>query len=122
MTFSKPGALGRADSAGRFDDRDDYIDVPQVRLDRNLTIEVWVYRDSNAETAGVFGTLVGSDYTHRLLWSLNNGSVLAQFRGDFFSKRGAPARRWHHIVYTSTGSAERIYIDGQLDACNTRRA
>ncbi len=78
-----------------------------------FTIELWAFLKGSGSTGAVgYATLAGYDWTHRLLWSTGNGSLLAQFDGNFFSTASASLNAWHQIVYSFDGSAEHFYIDG----------
>ncbi len=89
------------------------VSLPNPNLSGPFTIELWAFLKGSGSTGAVgYATLAGYDWTHRLLWSTGNGSLLAQFDGNFFSTASASLNAWHQIVYSFDGSAEHFYIDG----------
>ena len=96
-----------------FDGDDDYVAAPNLGLTGPFSLEFWVYgRGYGSRGATEWDTLLGYDYSHRILWSPSDGRLLAQFDGNFFSTAPVWGQSWHQVVYTFDGSFERFYIDG----------
>jgi hypothetical protein len=108
------GALtGDQDRAASFDGVDDFVSAQNLGLSGPFTLELWAFlRGPGSSVANDYGTLIGYDYRHRLLWRVSDGRLLTQFDGNFFSSATAAPQAWHHIVYTFDGATERFYVDG----------
>jgi hypothetical protein len=109
------GALsGNSNTAVGFDGSNDYVGFGNPSVSGPFTLELWVFV-AGPGTAGstIWDTLVGYDYTHRILVGTTSPArLLTQFDGNFYSVTGIGLKAWHHIVYTFDGSTERFYTDG----------
>jgi Concanavalin A-like lectin/glucanases superfamily len=116
------GAIrGDPDSSASFDGVNDYVQAPNLSLGGGLlglnsafSLELWVYgRNYGSTGATGWDTLLGYDYSHRILWDPGYGHLLTQFDGNFVSTTAVWAQSWQYVVYTFDGSTERFYINGQ---------
>lgn len=88
--------------------------VGNVTTSNNVTVAAWVLTNSSGQQpifsnrgSGLyFGTTGGKFFTYY------NGSSVA----PMFSQQSINDNKWHHVVWTSNGSVEKMYIDGQFDS------
>jgi Concanavalin A-like lectin/glucanases superfamily len=115
VALGQSGALGTdTNTAASFDGANDAVAVPNLNLTGPFTLELWLYlRGPGSTGATDYSTLLGYDYTHRILWNSGTRQLLAQFDGNFWSMTTVFPNAWHHIAYTFDGSTERFYVDGQ---------
>jgi hypothetical protein len=106
---------GSANTAVSFDGVSDYVAIPNPALNGSFTLEAWVYATGPGSTgSGEYSTVMGYDYTHRLLINNATGRLLTQFDGNFFSTIDLTFNAWHHVVYVFDKDAaeERLFLDG----------
>jgi Concanavalin A-like lectin/glucanases superfamily len=116
ITLGAAGALtGDANTSVSLDGVDDAVSFANPNLSGPFSIELWAFLAGPGSSGALgYATLVGYDYTHRLLWqTYGSNQLLAQFDGNFFSSTPVSANAWHHIVYSFDGTSERFYVDGQ---------
>jgi prepilin-type N-terminal cleavage/methylation domain-containing protein len=92
------------------------VNLGLVTTNVNVTVAAWIKTTSNAQQpifsnraggAGLyFGTTAGKFFTF-----YNLASVSAMV-----SVKAVNDGKWHHIVWTSNGSKESMFIDGQFDS------
>jgi glucose/arabinose dehydrogenase len=114
ITLGAAGALtGDNDTAVLLDGVDDGVNFGSPNLTGPFSIELWAFLTGPGSTGATgYATLLGYDYTHRILWDAAGGRLLTQFDGNFFSTPNVSVNAWHHIVYTWDGTTERFYVDG----------
>ncbi|MBA3842396.1 MAG: LamG domain-containing protein, partial [Actinobacteria bacterium] len=116
ITLGAAGALtGDTDTAASFDGSNDAVSFANPALTGPFSIELWGFLTGPGSTGATgYATLLGYDYTHRILWDTSGtgGKLLTQFDGSFFSTVNLSKNAWHHIVYSWDGTTERFYIDG----------
>src|SRR4051794_804239 len=114
IALGAAGALsGDPNTAVSLDGADDDVSFANPNLTGPFSIELWAHLTGAGPAGGGYVTLVGYDYTHRLLWqTYGGGLLLAQFDGNFFSSVGVSQNAWHHIVYSFDGTTERYFVDG----------
>lgn len=118
VTLGVAGALAD-DSAFRFDGSQGKVAIGNPALTGDFSIEAWAYLLGPGRVGLTdYGTIVGYDTTHRLMMRSTTGEVLASFGGgQFLSPAGAfQLEQWTHIVYTRTGNAQKLYVNGALVA------
>jgi hypothetical protein len=115
VTLGAAGALtGDANTAAGFDGVNDLVSLGNPGLTGPFSLELWAFLAGPGSTGATsYATLLGYDYTHRILWQTwpGSGQLLAQFDGNFFSS-SVSANTWHHVVYVFDGATERFYVDG----------
>ncbi|MGA1822683.1 MAG: LamG-like jellyroll fold domain-containing protein [Thermoplasmatota archaeon] len=90
--------------------------------DRSVSIEMWILPESDLDIQ--YLALIDDGYAqneiyHRILLGdviqNNNGRLLTQFNGNFFSNRSVIWDRWNHIayVYDYDDNRETYYINGR---------
>jgi hypothetical protein len=117
VTTGTVGAIGEGDTSASFNGKAGYVQAPNLGLAGPFSIELWGFLrgrggDGSFDTGG-YGTLLGYNFTHRLLWSTVDRRMLAQFDGDFWSTVPVSLSAWHQIVYVFNGAVERFYVDRQ---------
>ncbi len=114
--LARPGALsGDPSTSVGLDGANDDVAFANPSLTGPFTIELWAYLAGSGSTGATgYATVVGYDYTHRILWDTggNGGKLLTQFDGNFFSSGNVSKNAWHQIVYSFDGTSERFYVDG----------
>jgi hypothetical protein len=115
VLLGSSGALsGNPNTSVTFDGSNDYVGFANPSVTGPFTLELWAYVSGPGSTGStIWDTLIGYDYTHRILVRPTNPALLlTQFDGNFYSVTGIGLNAWHHIVYTFDGSTERFYTDG----------
>ena len=127
--------LGFPSSSYEFDGVDDYITLDEnsdlANITGDISIEAWFNIDTtnNGNRAiwskGRTPDPGGGSQTHSLLWvSSSNtiGGLIGNLDGTASSvgQTIITAGQWYHVVLTSDGSNNRIYINGVLDDTNAR--
>lgn len=93
-----------------------YVALPALDLHRAFTLELW-FKPTTLSSAGLYESLLGSDYTHRILWRPSDGRILVQLGGtNLFSRTVLASGEWHHVALVSDGTTIRLYLDGTADA------
>lgn len=90
------------------------VNVGTATTNVNVTVAAWIKTSSGAQQpiftnrgSGIyFGTSGGYFFTY-----YNNSTPQGMF-----SKKTVNDNKWHHLVWTSNGSKESMYIDGQFDS------
>ncbi len=93
-------------------------DHPALNPTDALTLEAWVWRDSNARCE----TVVGKNYTESYWLGFCNGPIRFYAAGSGTAVDGStsiPARTWTHIAVTYDGVTRRYYVNGELDLQST---
>ena len=134
----QPGASGpTANAAGywEFDGTDDYITLDEnsdlANITGDISIEAWFNIDTTNDgnraiwSKGRTPDPGGGTQTHSLLWvSSSNtiGGLIGNLDGSASSvgQTIITAGQWYHVVLTSDGSNNKIYINGVLDDTNAR--
>jgi hypothetical protein len=112
---------------GVFDGVDDYVqvaDAAALDLANELTVAAWIYMRS---TPSELHTIVSKDTNYeyhidnqrRLYWWWNDSS------GNVRSLRTATQialNQWHHVAITYESGAQRLYIDGVMQATTASHA
>jgi hypothetical protein len=131
-TSYTPGILGKAvDLAGQpGNDFNANVTIPgghtlntATSSTKRLTMEAWFQAD-DIHTNTYTEIMRQQDPGYRFLSFQGNGTKLAfNLAGTMFSVNVTPASfengQWHHVAVTYDGTAQRIYIDGQLKGTNT---
>lgn len=111
------------------EDRMETYDVfaPAAILDNgSWTVEAWVYNPTIAEEEAVFSWAprdVGVNATAQINYGSNPnyGAVTHFGDGDMGFDGDAPKEgSWHYLVVTYDGLVERVYVDGQLNATESK--
>jgi hypothetical protein len=98
--------------------------LPSLALAGPFSLSCIVKPTGDAGTSVGYGALFGFGgpgiLTHRLLWAdaSQGGRILAQMGGGslYSPTASVPAGSAAHVVYTSDGATERIYVNGTLAA------
>ena len=118
----KEGQIGYAVS---LHGEDAYVAIPAgvVSALNNFTIAMWVHPDSIRTGARIFD--FGNDTDHSMFLALaNSGSIQFAIRTPAVPEQQLaatsvlPAGTWSHIAITLSGTAGRLYVNGQTVAAN----
>jgi len=113
-------AAGRVDQAFSFDGLDDYVDVGDIGLNGDWTIDFWAKLDTVARTIQypigmgpraniTYGTGIFMAYSHYgYKWGVYDGSV-------FFLGSPTFTNIWYHIAVTKSGTTYTAYLDGNYE-------
>ncbi len=113
------GATGKVGNALSFDGSDDYVDCGNVAILNftigNFTVGAWIKTSDVASTIFSKGSLAGSGY---IFW-INSGGTIGMSAltvesawSDYFSSFNVNDDKWHHVVFTRSGTSLAIYVDG----------
>lgn len=114
-----------------FDGQDDCVDLgtqPQFKIQKTLTLELWVYIESQRSWAGLVSKVFDTGATesgYGLLLDGNSGvyfGAKVPSQGIEYLSSGAntvPLKEWHHIAGTYDGEQLRVYVDGVEKAAQT---
>jgi large repetitive protein len=90
------------------------VDLGSVTIDVNVTVAAWIQASSGG-AGPVFSNRGAGLYfgisQEKFFTYYNNSSAPAMS-----SLKSIVDNKWHHIVWTSNGSKETMYIDGQFDS------
>lgn len=112
------------DSTGNktFNGSDDKMDLgasSQFNIQRNVTVETIVKRDSSGWN-GIFGTTTGSGFIH---WQLNGATLNCYLYGPNLAITKASevtsTSKFYHIVMTFDGTTAKLYTNGKEVATAT---
>lgn len=107
-----------------FDGQDDYVDFgakPQFKVPKHITLECWVYIETQKQWAGIISKVFDTGSTESGYGLLLDGSsgiyfgVKVPSQGIQYLSSGAnsvPLKEWHHIAGAYDGQNLRVYIDG----------
>lgn len=108
-----------------FDGYDDYVNLgkkPEFKIDKNLTIEAWIYVSSHKPWAGIISNIFDTGTTNSGYGLLLDYSAAAVCFGvvvistEIHYTRTAPNTinfyQWHHIAGTYDGKEAKLYVDG----------
>lgn len=99
---------------------------PEILGDGSWSVEAWVFNPSIEEEEAIFSWAArnnGVNATAQINYgsSPTHGAVTHYGDGDLGFEGGLPrANAWHHIVVTYNGSVERVYVDGKLNASESK--
>lgn len=116
VTLDVPGALPD-DASFRFDGNQGKVSFASPALTGDFTLEAWAYLlGPGAVGSTDYGCVIGLDAAHRFLIRSTTKELLVQMGGGNLT---APAdsfqlEQWTHLVYTRTGSTQRLYVNGVL--------
>jgi large repetitive protein len=117
VTLGQPGAIqGDTNTGVRLNGSTGYISVPNspsLQTGDNLSLEIWVKRNSLGTDQRLFHKGTGSAVLH--LSASNNRIRFAKSGGGDIAFSTVPVidtTKWHHIVATKNGSNVHIYLDG----------
>jgi hypothetical protein len=106
-----------------FDGTGDYLTVPgnsSFALGTgDFTLEVWLY--ANSISTGTFDRICAtSDYNGSGFdWALNTSTSAFYLAGTSYNIGSITTKRWHHLVYTRSGSVIRGFLNGNLSSYTT---
>jgi hypothetical protein len=109
--------------SGYFDGTGDYLTVPGNSVfafgTGDFTLEVWLY--ANSISTGTFDRICAtSDYNGSGFdWTLNTNSSGLFLAGTSYGIGSITTKRWHHLVYTRSGSVIRGFLNGNLSSYTT---
>ena len=109
--------------SGYFDGTGDYLTVPGNSVfafgTGDFTVEVWLY--ANSISTGTFDRICAtSDYNGSGFdWTLNTNSSGFYLAGTSYNIGSITTKRWHHLVYTRSGSVIRGFLNGNLSSYTT---
>ena len=109
--------------SGYFDGTGDYLTVPGNSVfafgTGDFTLEVWLY--ANSISTGTFDRICAtSDYSGSGFdWTLNTSTSSLYVVGTAYSIGSITTKRWHHLVYTRSGSVIRGFLNGNLSSYTT---
>ncbi|WP_326551566.1 putative adhesin [Micromonospora sp. NBC_01813] len=125
VTLGAAGPIaGTADTAASFNGTSARVTLPKgaVKKSRDASIELW-FRVGLTQTGGPligyqdteFGTTAGTGVP--LLYTGTNGRLYGQFAGGgidpIVSTATVNNNQWHHVVLTSMGTTQTLYLDGE---------
>lgn len=108
---------GQLNGAMKFDGKDDRVviaDSDSIDLNKNLSIDVWVYPTAT----GVYKTIIAKRNTYYLALSNLKPAVYLNGLnkpGWHLANKTLPLNVWSHITVTYDGVNLKIYINGALD-------
>lgn len=115
------GATGKRNYSLAFDGTDDYVTIPSsstLQFGTELTISSWFKTSSAAQRAIV------SNRGSGVYFGMSGGVPFVYDQSctaaAFFGIKTINDNTWHHMIFTRSGSATKIYIDGVLDASATQ--
>ena len=92
----------------------DKISLGPITTTKNVTIAAWIRTTSLAEQP------VFSNKGNGIFFGTSLGKVMIWYDGAtppyITSVKSVNDNKWHHIVWTSNGTTEKMYIDGQVDS------
>jgi RHS repeat-associated protein len=124
------GVAGSRDTAASFDGTSSYVDLPKgtVKKSRDAAVEMWF----KANRAGTGGPLLGyqdkalgtaSTIGVPVLYQGADGKLHGQFWNATIAPMTAPGvvndGNWHHVVLSSMGDTQTLYLDGARAATTT---
>jgi len=101
-------------------------DRPALRIDQtSYSVGLWIKHDGNSDSGAYLLHKTTGNRGYSLFFNGDGDTPTLSFshtRGGsatITSSNGIPAGRWTHVAITYDGSAQRMYVNGQLDATNS---
>jgi len=109
---------GKIDEALEFDGQDDYVMLPDMGNEPEVTVEAWVKAHSFPIMAGLVSTAPTDQWkpgtTHFKIW--DSGIDIDKNDGSHHLRIPAKTEEWYHAAYTSNTEKDEIklYVNGEL--------
>ena len=115
-------------SALEFDGVDDYVDIgkkPEFKIEKNLTIEAWIFPEQQKKWSGIFGNIYDTNSTESGYGLCLDGKSGVNFactpgnQGIKYLSSGNNTlilSQWQHITGTYDGQEMKVYVNGVLKA------
>ena len=108
--------LGFPSSAYTLDGTDDYVDLGQIDLQRDFTLEGWFYHDSTSSSRAFFGQGIQSSNQGLHIQTTTNGTKIrfGMYANDRDFTVTTSTGLWYHYVFTYDDSSlvKRAYRNG----------
>jgi hypothetical protein len=110
---------GKNGKARAFNGKDDYIEIPSIRISNAVTVAAWVYSDNFAQNGAVITK--NEIYPQWALFFERKGLLKWKSAGSGNDVVcAAPSNHnWHHIVGRQERAAGSLFVDGVLCASAT---
>ena len=118
----KTYATGRVDQAFSFDGVDAYVDVGDIGLNGDWTIDFWAKLDTVARTIQYpigMGPRAGITYGTGIFMAYSNNKWGVYDGLDYFLGSPTLANIWYHIAVTKSGTTYTAYLDGNYENSGT---